>query len=71
MKEALICAPGFSNSSPKTLQCGDQEVIDIKRAKAGYYSYRQCNEGEIISWFNNANAAYSLCKENVILPMYQ
>ena len=65
VKEVLICAPSFSDSTPKTLQCGDQEVIDIKRSTAGYYWKQQCNETEIISWLNNPDAEYPQCERNI------
>ena len=68
MKEALICAPWFSDSSQKTLQCGDKEVIDIKRSIAGNYLNPRCDEAKIISWFKNP---YTGCKINVKLYMNQ
>ena len=53
MKEVLICAYWFNDTSQKTLQCGDQEVIDIKRSITGNYWNPRCNEAEIASWFKN------------------
>ena len=69
MKEVLICAEWFSYSSAKTLQCGDQQVIDIKRSIAGNYRNLQCNEAEIIPWFKNPYVGATMQKKCQPVPV--